>query len=182
MRYFIGCNIRAEAAEYYKATCAELAARFGVSDISEIVHPHISVKYPFERGSIETIDNLISLSTEARAHPLTLSGWGHFGNRTIFIDVPAPAPEIKRFMGEIQTKLHQQAGIPVTPQEETAHLHLSIARFLKGTQFDDIWKYLQSMPAPKFDIHFDNLTIFKKENRDDRSWKVLKTFPLTGRK
>lgn len=182
MRYFIGVHIRGEAAEYYKATCADLAARFGVTNVAEIVPPYMTVRAPFERNSIDDIDNLISLvNAETPALPMTLSGWNHFGNKTIFIDVPAPSAELKAFAESFLGKL-RGLGLPDQPQEKGLHFHMSVARFLKGNDFELIWKFLQSLPAPKFEIMFDNLTIFVKEGRDDKAWKILKTFPLTGKK
>jgi 2'-5' RNA ligase len=181
MRYFIGCNIRGEAAEYYKATCADLAARFGVEDVSTIVPPHITVKTAFERASVETIDEVIALMAAAPAHPVSLSGWNHFGTRTIFIDAPAMPPELKSFVVDILGKF-KSTGITISPQDQAFQLRLSVARFLKPKQFEEIWRHIQSMPAPKFDLSFDNLTIFVKENRDDRAWKILKTFPLMGKR
>ncbi len=181
MRYFIGCHIRGEAAEYYRDTCADLAARFGVEDVSAIVPPHFTVKTAFERPSITGIDDLVSSLAVAAACPISLSNWNHFGTRTIFIDSPETPGELKAFVADILKKL-AAAGIPVSPQDQAFQLRLSIARFLKPNEHDLVWKHLQSFPAPKFDLSFDNLTIFVKENRDDKAWKILKTFPLMGKR
>ncbi|MEK7501397.1 MAG: 2'-5' RNA ligase family protein, partial [Patescibacteria group bacterium] len=176
MRYFIGNLIRGEAAEYYKATCADLASRFGVEDVSAIVAPHITVKAPFERHEIEMIDDVISMVTEAPAISLSLSKWNHFGARTIFLDAIQPPLPLKEYMKSVLSKLRAM-GISLNSQEFDPHIHLSLARFLKPDQFNNIWKYLESMPAPQFDITFDNLTIFQKEKIEDKAWKVMKTFP-----
>ena len=181
MRYFIGNLIRGEAAEYYKATCAELGSRFGIEDVSAIVPPHVTVKGPFERPNIDMVDDTLSLATEAPALPIALSGWNHFTTRTIFLDVPAPSAELKSYIKEVLNKL-VTIGLPLNVQEQNTHIHMSVARFLKPNQFDEVWKYLQSAPAPQFDILFDNLTIFAKEKSEDKAWKVLKTFPLTGKR
>ncbi len=181
MRYFIGNMIRGEAAEYYKATCADLAERFGVENVSAIVAPHITVKAPFERHEIEMIDDVISMVTEAPAISLSLSKWNHFGTRTIFLDAPQPPSSLKEYMKSVLSKLRAM-GVNLNSQELDPHIHLSLARFLKPDQFNNIWKYLGLMPAPQFDIIFDNLTIFQKEKIEDKAWKVMKTFPLTGKK
>jgi len=180
MRYFIGNLIRGEVAEYYKATCADLASRFGIEDVSAIVGPHITVKSPFDRHEIVTIDDTLALISDAPAIPISLSKWGHFGNRTIFLDVVEPPVALKDFMRNVLSKLRAN-GIFLGPQESNPHIHMSIARFLKPLQYEEVWKYLEATPAPKFDIKFDNLTIFCKENIDDKAWKVLKTFPLMGK-
>lgn len=181
MRYFIGNLIRGEMAEYYRTTCADLSFRFGVANVAEIVPPHITVKSPFERANADAIDDLIALSTEVETFPLSFEGWGHFGDKTIYIDAPRPSPELKAFMSSISAKF-KTIGIPPSRDESMGHLHASIARFLKPRQYSDIWKYLQSVPKPTFDIKFDNLTIFYKENNEDKAWKVLKTFPLLGKR
>jgi 2'-5' RNA ligase len=181
MRYFIGDLIRGEAAEYYKATCADLATRFGAEDVSRIVAPHITVKAPFERREIETVDDVASLVAETAPISLSLSKWNHFGTRTIFLDAVNPSRELKEYLKSVLSQL-RAIGLSLNHQELDPHIHMSVARFLKPNQFEDIWKYLESMPAPQFDINFDNLTIFHKENAEEKAWKVLKTFPLTGKK
>lgn len=178
MRYFIGHLIRGEAAEYYKATCADLATRFGVEDVSAIVPPHITVKSPFDRPNIDEVDNTLSLMTDTPAVPFELSNWGNFGTRTIFLDVKEPA-KVKELVKHVLGKI-REIGINLNQQEIDPHVHMSIARFLKPTQFEVVQKYLSTTPAPKFDLMFDNLTVFVKENRDDKAWKVLKTYPLIG--
>jgi 2'-5' RNA ligase len=180
MRYFIGNVIRGEAAEYFKATCADLATRFGIEDVSAIVAPHITVKAPFERSEVAMIDEVLSLVSEAPTIPLSLSKWSSFGTRTIFLDVVNPPVELKDYMKSVLSKLRAM-GINLNSQEFDPHIHMSLARFLKPDQFEKVWNYLSSMPAPQFDIRFDNLTIFQKERMEDKAWKVLKTFPLTGK-
>lgn len=181
MRYFIGNQIRGEAAEYYKTTCEDFANRFGVENVAEIVPPHITVKSPFERPNTESIEEVLSLFTESPAIPFTLSGWNHFTNRTIFLDAPETSAELRNFIKAVQDKFRGM-GIPVTPQETSSHIHMSVARFLRNDQYNAIWKYLQSTPSPKFDLMFDNLTIFVKERKEEKSWKILKTFPLIGKR
>lgn len=181
MRYFIGYLMRGEAAEYFKATCSDIATRFGIEDVSSIVPPHITVKAPFDRIDGNSVDEIISLIADAPAIPITLSEWNHFGTRTIFLDATNPPPELKTYIKSVLSKF-RSLGIMPNPQEHDPHIHMSIARFLKPEQYEEVWKYLNAMPAPKFDIMFDNLTIFVKENRDERIWKTLKTFPLTGKR
>lgn len=180
MRYFIGYLIRGEASEYYRTTCAELAGHFGIENISSIVPPYVTIKAPFERGTIEAIDDILSLSTDMPAQPIEFSGWNHFTTRTIFLDIPKPSNELKNFVKEILAKI-SSTGVPVAPQEFNPHLHMSIARFLKPNQYQEVWKYLQSTPSPKFELKLDNLTIFFKENKDQKAWKVWKTYPLMGK-
>ena len=180
MRYFIGALIRGETAEYYKATCSELARQFGIDDLSTIMPAYMTVKAPFDRTNIEPVIDLVSKVAEAPAHPLSLSGLSNFDRRTIFVDAPNPSPELTEYLKGVLTKL-RAFGLPVNPREDKLHLHLSIARFIKPPQYESIWKYLNASPAPSFDINFDNLTIFVKET-EASPWKVLKTFPLLGKR
>ncbi|MEI6396632.1 MAG: 2'-5' RNA ligase family protein [Candidatus Taylorbacteria bacterium] len=180
MRYFIGSLLRGEVAEYYKTTCIDLSNRFGIANVSDIVPPHITVKTSFEKPNAEIIDECLSLNTEVVPFPISLSNWNHFGTRTIFMEGNKPSIELKAYTDSIVTKL-RAAGIPSTIEEKELQIRMSIARFLKPQEYQNVWNYLQTVPAPKFDMTFDNLTIFYKENNDDKAWKVLKTFPLTGR-
>ena len=179
MRYFVGSLLRGEVAEYYKTTCADLSNRFGIVNVADIVPPHITVKTSFERINAETIDECLALNTEAPVFPISLTNWNHFGTRTIFMEGTKPSPDLKAYIDSIITKL-RAAGIPSTIEEKELQIRMSIARFLKPQEYQNVWSYLQTVPAPKFDLAFDNLTIFYKENNDDKAWKVLKTFPLTG--
>lgn len=166
-------------AEYYKTTCADLASRFGIANVSEIVPPHITIKTSFERPNAEAVDNCIALNTEVAPISISLSNWNHFGTRTIYMEGAKPSDELKNYVNDINNKL-RAVGIPPSIEEKELHIRMSIARFLKPKEYTDVWNYLQTVPAPKFDLSFDNLTIFYKENRDDKAWKILKTFPLTG--
>jgi len=179
MRYFIGSLLRGEVAEYYKTTCTDLANRFGIANVSDIVPPHITVKTSFERPNADIIDECLSLNTEVPTLPISLSNWNHFGTRTIYMEGVKPSAELKAYVNTIVTKL-REVGIPTTPEERELQIRMSIARFLKPQEYTNVWNYLETVPAPKFDLSFDNLTIFYKENRDDKAWKVLKTFPLSG--
>lgn len=179
MRYFIGSLLRGEASEYYKTTCADLANRFGIANVAEIVPPHITVKSAFEKPNAEIIDECLSLNTEVAPMPISLASWNHFGTRTIFIEGDKPSAELKAYADSIVAKL-RAAGIPSTIEEKELQIRMSVARFLKPQEYTNVWNYLQTVPAPKFEMMFDNLTIFYKENKDDKAWKVLKTFPLTG--
>ena len=179
MRYFIGSLLRGEVAEYYKTTCIDLANRFGIANVAEIVPPHITVKTSFEKPNPEAIDECLSLNTEVPTIPISLSNWNHFGTRTIYMEGAKPSDELKAYANDIIAKL-KAIGIPTVMEERELHIRMSVARFLNPKDYQLVWNYLQTVPAPKFDLVFDNLTIFYKENKDDKAWKVLKTFPLTG--
>lgn len=176
MRYFIGNLIRGESSEYYKTTCTDLAMRFGIMDISTLVPPHMTIKAPFERNSPEMIDDVIAMVSEAPAHTVKLEGWNHFDNRTIFTEAKQVPPKLVEYLRGVLAKL-RAIGLGSTPLEQKFHLHMSVARFLQPKQFEEVWRYLASVPKPNFDIRFDNLTIFEKD-KDDKAWKVMKTFPL----
>jgi 2'-5' RNA ligase len=177
MRYFIGSLLRGEVAEYYKVTCTDLANRFGIANVADIVPPHITIKTSFERPNAEIIDEVLALNTEVKPIPISLSSWNHFGTRTIFMEGQKPDRALIEYTNTLLGKL-RASGIPTSPEDREVHIRMSIARFLKPREFQDIWNYLQTVPAPKFDMTFDNVTIFYKENKDDKAWKVLKTFPL----
>ena len=179
MKYFIGCQVRGEVAEYHRITCTDLANRFNIDNVADIAPAYITIKGPFERATIDAVDNIIALNTEVDPMPLELTGWNHFGTRTIYVDVKPKTPGAKQFIGSILQKL-RTVGVQTMPNEMDPHLHLSVARFLNPKNYTDIMTYLSSVPAPKFDIMLDNLTIYSKESDADKTWKIVKTFPLLG--
>jgi 2'-5' RNA ligase len=179
MRYFIGYILRGEVAEFCKATCTELAEKFSVDDVSKIVPPHLKIKSPFEFRNIEMIEKIVASCAEAPALPLTLEGWDHFESRTVFIDAKGDTA-VMNYLSTVLDKF-RAARIMVTPLEAKLKLHLSVARFLKPDTYQKVWDYLSSVPAPRFDVMLDNLTIFAQE-KDAKNWTVYKTFPLVGKR
>jgi 2'-5' RNA ligase len=57
------------------------------------------------------------------------------------------------------------------------HPHLTIAYGNSKESFDGIWDYLQSLPVPKFDMKFDNVSLLKKVGG---LWEVYKRFEIGG--
>ena len=180
MRYFIGNLVRGEAAEFCKATCADLTARFGITNVTDITVPHIKIKSPFDFRDYEMIERIVANCATIAPQPITISGWNHFGTRTAYMDIPDLSTELRKSLTDILDNF-RAARISVLPLEYELHMHLSVARFLTPETYDAISKYLATIPAPKFDIALDNLTIFSKE-LNEKNWKVVKTFPLVGTK
>jgi 2'-5' RNA ligase len=179
MKYFIGYLIRGEAAEYYRLTGAELANSFRVDDVSRIAPPHMTVKATFDHGNQEALEEVLSAFADtARPCPLSLSGWNHFGNRTIIVDAPVQPNEAIASFGRLIDSL-RSAGVRANPREKQIHAHMSVARFLTPEIFPKVWAHIEKGPKPSFDMMLDNVTLFSSV--DGKIWKVEKTFPFMGR-
>lgn len=159
MRYFIGYVATGEIETYYNALTADLHERFGVQDLSKRVPPHITLKPPFDADDISPMEEQVeSFLKGKKAMPFRVEGFDAFweNRETIFLAVHADAT-LDMFLKECRTEFH----------------HMSVARHLNGDSFEEVWGYVASLPNPRFEAWFDNLTLFVLENE---KWEVKRTF------
>ncbi|MEK9177042.1 MAG: 2'-5' RNA ligase family protein [Patescibacteria group bacterium] len=178
MRYFIAHLLEGKAKMYHEALTRALSDRFALVPLHERVPPHLTVKIPFEADETEIKDMERVLRSFARtrapAH-VTLSDFGHFGFRTIYLDV-ARSPEATALTREALRVLRDNLPWLPRPPLEGNKLHASVARFLPRQKFRRVWRLLEGM-HPRFTTTLDNLAILKRE---DKAWTVHTLIPLTG--
>jgi 2'-5' RNA ligase len=161
-RYFIGYLIQGSAAEYYRKITADLSEKFGIKNLSLRLPPHFTFKPPFDADDLEDVKKFVDvLSKEVKNLPIVFDGFGRFSenNRTIFLKVREDE-ELLMSVEKIVDRLEKVGGnrlkIP-----KPVHLHASIARGLTPRQSKEIWAYLMTLPAPHFEMRFDNITVFE---------------------
>lgn len=179
MRYFAGHLIEGEAGEYYKKITADISSRFGVKNLSEYIPLHLTLKAPFETTDISLFEKALEeISIKESSIPFAIHGFERFGSqsRTIFLSVEKDAHVQEKSEKLVQTLAvfgNYQRPIPLP-----LILHASVARYLTPEQSQTVWDYIVSLPAPHFDVQFDNVTLFSFEND---CWKVEKTFYFNAR-
>lgn len=175
MRYFIAHLLRGTIAEYHRALVYDVAARFDLKISAGYFPSHISLKEPFEIDDVSVIRNKIKESAAAHhASPFTIRGFGHFDNQVIFLDVIL-SKEILHTVRGLQNAVGEIPEIPWGEYEPLKNFHLTVAKNDITKKFDEVWKYLTEMNAPKFDLLFDNVALFL--SKDDK-WVVDSVYPL----
>jgi 2'-5' RNA ligase len=176
MKYFIAHLLSGEAKKYHEALTRALANRYNIIPLHERVPPHLTVKVPFDadESQIRDVERVLrSFARTRHAATLTFSGFGHFGFRTIYLDIVKSA-EATDFLREAIRTLHDNIAWLPRPPLEGNKLHASVARFLTRRQFRRIWRPLLAT-RPRFTVLFDNLAILKRE---DKAWKVHTVVPV----
>lgn len=172
MQYFVGYLIEGEASDYYKKLTSDLEHRFGIKNLSSFIPPHFTFRIPFETEKIGDFEQHVDqLTTALKSTDITIKGFDKLEGRRMTIFLSATSDAMQNLEGVIDSlEAYDEAG--KTPKRPLI-LHTSIARFLSPEQFEDIWNYLQTLPAPQFNLKFDNLTVFKLV---DDIWEIHKIF------
>lgn len=178
MRYLIAHLLEGEVGEFHRRITADLARRFGVEPLHEIIPPHITLKAPFDRDDPEDVAALLKKTAAARdPSPLRYEGFGHFpkDTRVIFL-TPVASREAEETIELLRRNLRGIGGLSWESHEKKLRLHASVARFLSPRKFRKIMDYLANVPA-RFSSRLDNVALLGKAGR---RWEVLRRFPLPG--
>ncbi len=169
MRYFVGYIIEGEAAKYYKTLNEDLFNRFGVKNIALTKPLHMTFKAPFESDNIEPFNEQLSDLSQRAPTPFVLNKFGRFETFDLTIYL---APVENKILQQNVDKIADAIsgfGDKKLPTHLPIRLHASIARHLKPELVAKVWEYLMNLPAPYFELSFNNLTLFKDNNG---SWEV----------
>lgn len=151
-----------------------------VSERFDTIHslkspPHITLLRPFPASEVREArlkEQLQKLAGEFHSFSLRLSGFGHFGNRVVFIQpefhpdlLALHSKSIKLFQEELPVKLRQEV------QSNPFHPHLTLAhRDLSPEQFELCWHWLNKKEY-KSDFLVTSVALFK---HNGKVWEVLK--------
>ncbi len=176
MRHFIGYKGNAEVEKYFNAITTELHEKFGVSNLSLRVPPHLTLKYPFEMEDTSDVENRISeFLINKRSFQFIIDGFGRLddNNETIFLS-PTRTDTLDAFVKDCIVTLGD-LNEEKKFDPEKFRVHMSVARHLDDKLFEQIWNYVNALSRPRFELPFDNLTLFKFENE---KWGVKRAFLL----
>lgn len=171
-KYFAGYLVGGEAAEYYAKIANDLAFRFGVRDLSERIPPHFTLKPPFTTDNLASFrEALAALAGKEHPTPFVLEGLDSHSGGTVYLAVAQNAA----FRRQAEKLVH--ALFPFGEHQKTLRLpftpHVSIARYLTEEEKAKVLEYLGMLPSPRFELSFDNLTLFA---HDGARWRAEETF------
>jgi 2'-5' RNA ligase len=174
-RFFVGLRLKGEDVnEYYVKITAELE-KFKIRNLSKRVAPHLTLKPPFESSQIDQFEKILEkLADDQKINRFEMEGFGvfeHDTGSTIFLKVKENEElEItaQKIVDEIRDFGENRRILP-----EVIKLHASIARHLNENQKREALEYLNSKLLPKFNLEFNNLTIFEYF---PGGWSVYKEF------
>ena len=144
--------------------------------LHERVPPHLTIKPPFEtdeNGILEIERILRAFAVHERAVPLTIRGFGKFGFRTVYLDVPRGTPAVALIRRLLMTLAVNAPWLPRSPLEGNK-LHASVARFMTRRQSRHVWRHFKGV-RPAFSLSMDTVAILKKEGK---AWNVHALIPL----
>ena len=179
MRHIIAHIIRGEAKKTHEAITKDLVEKFDTFPIHDRIPPHFTLKRWFELDDIgmdtlyKTLDVFVATQKQSS---YTLSGFGHFGKEVIYMGV-VPSKETLITVKDLKTELHKIENLTFDEFDDIENdLHATLVfGALKPFDFDPIWKYLEEIPKPDFNIKFDNIVVMKRESDKwvvDRVWEI----------
>lgn len=165
MKYLIVHLLSGDAKAFHERITREISIRYHTLPLFERIASHITLKPPFETDEegIKEVERILrAFAKGERATPLTLSGFGHFGFRTMYIDIPKSSEAVVLARRTLKVLNENVEWMPKNPLEGNK-LHASVARFLTRRQSRRISRHLSALKPPYFEVTFDNIAILKKE-------------------
>lgn len=106
--------------------------------------PHLTLVPPFDYAHYaELIKKLQSFQYSGDSFSLRCAGFGHFGNRTVFVSLEE-STELLAFQSKLQSFCEKQLGLQSSAQGRTYHPHITLAnRDLDEKRFPSAWEYVQ---------------------------------------
>lgn len=143
--------------------------------------PHITLHMPFEWKATresELINKLENFASSQTSFEITLSAFGSFPPRVIFIDV-APNEELKALQKSLMRFCKTELNVfNALYQEQPFHPHVTLAfRDLKKPEFAAGWNEFKDRPLHRPFV-CDRISLLK---HNGNLWVPLKDLPLNPR-
>jgi 2'-5' RNA ligase len=173
-RFLIALLPPQEIQDYASQVIAELGDRYRTRTSN--APPHITVQPPFvyELAEIAAVEQYLTQFAERRSPvPITLSGFGAFAPRVLYIQV-AKTPELLTLQADLAADLNHHLQI-TDPKSKTRSYspHLTVAsRQLTRQSFQQAWAELQPRPV-EFTFVSDRLTLLIHTGR---CWQIQSNF------
>ncbi|NLZ48171.1 MAG: 2'-5' RNA ligase family protein [Clostridiales bacterium] len=173
MLYVIVCLINGEVKEFHHQLVEEVCHRFKVK--RQRLQSHFTLKAPFECKDLSEIEKVTeSFCLSHKASSFIMSGYNHFDDRVIYMDIKPSLDTIKN-CEEYKNLLRTIPGIEWKKNESKKHkFHCTIVSKLTKDTYNDIWFYVNKFPY-SFNCSFDNITIMRL---DKEGWVVEKGYKL----
>jgi 2'-5' RNA ligase len=175
-RCFIALLPPLEIQEYANQVIGELGDRYQTRTSKS--PPHVTLQPPFQwhMQDISKLEQILSeFANHQRAVPMTLSGFGAFVPRVLYINVLTTA-ELLALQTALMTHLQETLEI-IDPKSKgrTFAPHLTVAsRNVTRQTFKQAWTELQVRQV-EFEFVGDRLTLLV---HDGQRWQIRSEFPL----
>ena len=179
MRYMIVHLIKDDAKEYLEKLSRALSSVYRLRPPTVNIDPHLTLKAPFDAVSTDLFDIERILDRYARSQTskeYTLSGFGSFNNRVIYMNVDASYGTRELFKG-LKDELKYIPWIEFKPHEDNTTLHSTICYTKTDEQINTMMEKLTERGGKKFDCTLDSIALLKK---GERRWEVYKEYKLGG--
>jgi 2'-5' RNA ligase len=174
--YFAAIVPSSEVKEKVKKIKLEIKEQFEAAHALKLP-AHITLLPPVplaEEQEKAFLGTLKELSGKQPAFPVKLRGFGHFKQRTLFINVEDHGP-----FQRLHENLLQKATNFLPPKlSENLHPHVTLAtRDLDYKKFPKVW---QAFKNRDFSAEFkaEAFTLFK---HNEKTWDILENFAFSGR-
>ncbi len=161
VRFFVALVPPDEVSAYAVQVTRELHQRFNMGAAK--APPHITLQPPFlwPRATIDALIRCVAQFAEGRSPiPVTLSGFGAFPPRVLFINV-LKTPELLTLQHDLMETMERSLGIVDPAAKRRAFApHVTVAsRNVTRTAFRAAWEELQTQPV-SFEWTSDRLIVF----------------------
>lgn len=137
--------------------------------------PHFTLRIPFKAPEeIEEVivPNLIFFAEEQEPFTVQLSGFNHFRDDVIYIDIE-DASAMQRLHANLREYLHNEMGFSSDRSKKNFTPHMTVAyRDLTSENFQRAWKEFKDRP---FDYSFEVNSIFLLKH-DYQQWQPFYEF------
>ncbi|MBI2598058.1 MAG: 2'-5' RNA ligase family protein [Candidatus Diapherotrites archaeon] len=174
--YLIEFRFHGFARKYLKETIFGLSKKFGVKGVTKKrVVPHVTLFGPFKTKSIkEVVRKIERVGRRYDLVPFTLTGFGHFGNKVVFVDIEPfdELQDLRKELAKFIVNLTQTKGHDFGDKFD---FHATIAFKDIHGQFDKIWEYFRDSKQKRISQHLLRITILE-------NGKILYEYDLMQRK
>lgn len=177
MKVAIVYLIKGEAQHYQKKLIKKVADLSGEKYVAydTLLPQHITLKVPFNIKNIKKLEILLSeFTAEQKRHPLKIRKFGNFRKFVTFLTAEFPIGA-RKIQKQLVKTVNEEYRLKPHNHELEWKPHATIAYGNNKDTFKIIWKYLNSLEKPSFDLEFDNITILKKSRK---LWKIHKVFKI----
>ena len=172
MRYVIVSIVKGEAGDFNNELREDVYEKFKAK--SSKLPAHFTIKAPFEYdGSINELENILEdYSKETKAKPYKITGFNHFDDRVIYMDVNM-SKEGKKIHDRLIDKLEVLPFINFNKKDgKDKVFHVTITSKKLPPKFKEVWEYVNEFNC-EYSCNFDNVSLYKWE---DNTWKLHKEY------
>jgi len=176
MKYYIAFIFNGSAARYHQKLVREVGPQFGENKIFDSKnHSHVTLKYPFEADSITEVEEIVKkVAKKHKKSKVIFNGFGNFRRFVAYFKSKFSAEGVN-IQKELMKSLRKLKWLKIGGRDLNWEPHSTISYGFTKKNFDNIWKYLNSLTNKEFVVYFDNITILKKSRK---YWKIYRAFKL----